>query len=165
MFKITTQKETNLTTNEQFRKRTWARISLCGNQCSGSAPGSGSVVPYLCFWAFWFRILPSTSKKMKKIFDFYWFVTFCDFISSKNDVNVPSKRNKCKNLVKTIIFGWHLEGRWRKEQDPDSDRDPLVKDTDPRIRIRIRTKISRIRNTGGYMKKKRKLSDRSRWLV
>jgi hypothetical protein len=44
-----------------------------------------------------------------------------------------------------IIFCWHLKRR--KEQDPDSD--PLVKGTDPRIRIRIRvrTKMSRIRNT------------------
>ncbi len=29
-----------------------------------------------------------------------------DFLSLKNDVNVPSKRNKQKN--------WHLEGHWRK---------------------------------------------------
>ncbi len=35
----------------------------------------------------------------------------------------------------------------KKKQDPESDQDPklLVKGTDPRIRIR--TKISRIRNT------------------
>jgi hypothetical protein len=28
----------------------------------------------------------------------------------KNDVNVPSKRNKHKNLEKQIIFCWRLEG-------------------------------------------------------
>jgi hypothetical protein len=31
-------------------------------------------------------------------------------LSLKNDVNVPSKRNKHKNLEKKIIFCWHLEG-------------------------------------------------------
>ncbi len=42
---------------------------------------------------------------------------------------------------KKIIF-LHLEGHWRKEQDPE----PLVKGIDPWIRICI--KMSRIRNTG-----------------
>jgi hypothetical protein len=79
---------------------------------------------------------------MKKYLDFYCFVTLYDFLSLKNDVNVPSKRNKHKNFKK-IIFWWHLQGHWRKEQDPEPD--PLVKDTDPRIRIRIQ--MSRIRNT------------------
>jgi hypothetical protein len=36
----------------------------------------------------------------------------------RNDVNIPSKSNKQKNLVKTI-FSWHLEGHLKKEQDPD----------------------------------------------
>jgi hypothetical protein len=48
-------------------------------------------------------------------------------------------------------------GQWRKEQNPELDPDPLVRDTEPRIliqvhtkmtRIRIHTKMSRIRNTG-----------------
>ncbi len=46
--------------------------------------------------------------------------SFYDFLSLKNHVNVPSKSNK------------RLEGHWRKEQDPD----PLVRVTDPRIRMR-----------------------------
>jgi hypothetical protein len=33
---------------------------------------------------------------------------------------------------------------------PDPHPDPLVKGTDPRIRIRIHTKMSRIRNTANY---------------
>jgi hypothetical protein len=41
-----------------------------------------------------------------------------------------------------IIFCLRLEGRSRKEQDPEPD--PLVKGTNPQIRIR--TKVSRIRN-------------------
>ncbi len=31
--------------------------------------------------------------------------------------------------------------------DPDPHPDPLIRGTDPRIRIQIRTKMSRIRNT------------------
>jgi hypothetical protein len=50
-----------------------------------------------------------------------------------------SKKNK--------IFSCRLEGHWRNYQDPelDPDPDPLARGTNPRIRIR--TKISRIRNT------------------
>ncbi len=46
-----------------------------------------------------------------------------------------------------IIFCWHPEGRCGKEQDPEPDlnTDPLVRGTDPGIRIR--TKMSRIRKT------------------
>ncbi len=34
-----------------------------------------------------------------------------------------------------------------KKQDPEPNPDPLVRGVDPRIQIRIRIKISRIRNT------------------
>ncbi len=63
----------------------------------------------------------------------------------KNDVNVTSKSNKQKNFE--FFCCWWLEGHWRKWQDPDPhpDPDPLGRGLDPRIRIR--TKISRIRNT------------------
>ncbi len=47
----------------------------------------------------------------------------CYFFSLKNDVTVPTKSNK-------------------------QDADPLVRDTDPRIRIRIHAKMLRFRNTG-----------------
>ncbi len=57
----------------------------------------------------------------------------------RNIVNVPSKINKQKNRRK--FLGGHLEGHWRKEQDPDL----YIRGTD--LRIRIRAKISRIRNT------------------
>jgi hypothetical protein len=53
-----------------------------------------------------------------------------------NDVNVHLKRNKHKNLEK--ILEGHLP-------EPDPQPDLLVKGSDPRIRIR--TKMSRIRNT------------------
>jgi hypothetical protein len=36
-----------------------------------------------------------------------------NFLSLKNDVNVPSKNNKqkIKKLYKKIVFCWHLEGQ------------------------------------------------------
>jgi hypothetical protein len=54
------------------------------------------------------------------------------------------QKGKSIKTFYTIIFCWRLEGHRQKEQDPDPD--PIVKGTDPRIRIR--TKMSRIRNTG-----------------
>ncbi len=58
-----------------------------------------------------------------------------DFLSLKNDVNVPSKSNKQKNFFYNflkLVYCWHLEGQWRKSQDPDSD--PLIGGMHPRIR-------------------------------
>ncbi len=40
-----------------------------------------------------------------------YFVTLFDFLSLKNDVNVPSKSNKKKKLCKKLVFCWHLEGQ------------------------------------------------------
>jgi hypothetical protein len=50
----------------------------------------------------WIRILLSSSKNSKKNLDSYCFVTFLDFFLSlkKNDVIVPSKSIKQKNLLK-----------------------------------------------------------------
>ncbi len=66
----------------------------------------------------------------------------CTFFSVKNDANESSKSNKQKNLEKNVIFCWHLEIHLRKEQDTDPE--PLVRGTNPRIRIqiRMRTKMS-----------------------
>jgi hypothetical protein len=49
-------------------------------------------------------------------------------LSLKNYGNVASKSNKQKNLVKQIIFSFHLESHRRKQQDPEPDPnpDPLV---------------------------------------
>ncbi len=57
-----------------------------------------------------------------------WFLFDC--LSLKNDVSVPSRRNKHKNY-----FCWRLEDHWRKEQGPEPD--PLVNGTDPKIHILI----------------------------
>jgi hypothetical protein len=45
-------------------------------------------------------ILLSSCKNSKKNLDYFFFVTLFDFLSLKNDVNVPSKSNKQKNCVK-----------------------------------------------------------------
>ncbi len=59
---------------------------------------------------------------------------------------------KC-TFKKELVFKKNIFcGHWRKEQDLAPDLDPLVKGTDPRIRIRIWMdpyQMSRIRNTGG----------------
>jgi hypothetical protein len=50
-------------------------------------------------------ILLSLSKDSKKNLDSYRFVTsLYDFLSLKNDVNVPSKSIKQKNLGKKLVF-------------------------------------------------------------
>jgi hypothetical protein len=46
----------------------------------------------------WIRILLSSCKNCKKNLDSYYFVAIFDFLSLKNDVNVPSKSNKQKKL-------------------------------------------------------------------
>ncbi len=107
------------------------------NQCCGSG-STGST----CFWASRIRILLSSCKNSEKNLDSYYFVTLFDFLSLKNGVSVASKSNKQKKIVlKKLVFCWHLEGQWRKSQDPD----PLVRGMDPRIRIH--PKMSWIRNT------------------
>jgi hypothetical protein len=75
--------------------------------------------------------------------EFLAFRLLYDFLSAKNDLNVPSKSNKKKKFLLLA----HLEGHSGKEKDPEPDlnTDPLVRGTDSRIRIR--TKMSRIRKT------------------
>ncbi len=55
---------------------------------------------------------------MKENLHFYAWGLIYEFLSLKNDVNVPSKRNKHKTFL------WGLEAHLRKEQD--AERDPLV---------------------------------------
>ncbi len=93
-------------------------------------PGSGMNIPdpphcvgSLCFWAS--RILPSSSKNSKKTLDFFCFVDF--FITFY----------QCSGSASVSLYFEH-PGEY-----------PLVSRTDSRIwiRIRIRTKMSRIPNT------------------
>ncbi len=55
--------------------------------------------------------LLSSCKKNKKNLESYYFTTLFDFLSLKNNVNVPSKSNKQNNCVKKLVFCWHLEGQ------------------------------------------------------
>ncbi len=111
-------------------------------QCCGSV---GSV----CFWASRIRIrhylygsgsrsFHQQAKKVRKTLIPVFLLLF-DFLSLKTDVNVSSKSNKPKHFRKKLIYCWHLVSHWRGKQDPDPK---LV------VRIRIRTKMWRIHNTG-----------------
>jgi hypothetical protein len=60
----------------------------------------------------------------------------------KNNVNVPLKSNKKKTFFKIQFFVKVLKVNDETSRDPD----PLFRCMDPRIRIR--TKMSWIRNTG-----------------
>ncbi len=60
--------------------------------------GSGSIS--LCFWASWIRILLSQQRYGSFYHQAKNSLPLFDLISLKNNVNVPSKRNKQKNLEK-----------------------------------------------------------------
>jgi hypothetical protein len=89
--------------------------------------GSGSRSVNICkdpdltlFVRIW--ILQSSSKISKKNFHFYCFVTSLWLL-------ILEEWCKC-NLQKVISkITWHLEGHWRKEQDPVPD--PSISCTDP----------------------------------
>ncbi len=87
---------------------------LYRNQCCGS----------ICFWASW--IILSLSKNRKKNIDSYCFVTFFDFLSLKNYVNVPSKSITQNNLENENFFV------------------DVLKVTDEISRIRIRIYLSEV---------------------
>ncbi len=82
----------------------------------------------------WIRILLLSCKNSNKNLVSYCLVTLFDFLSLKNDVNIPSKSNKQKIFVKKLVFCWNLK----------------VNDENSRIRIRIRINLSEawIRGSG-----------------
>jgi hypothetical protein len=82
------------------------------------------------------RILPSTSKKFKKILISTVLCRLLDSLSLKPDVKVPIVSNKEENL-----FFLGLLKPLEKEKNPD----PKSNSMGPRIRLRNKT--SRIRNT------------------
>ncbi len=89
--------------------------------------------------------LPDPDPTIIMHLDSYYFVTLFDFLSLKNDVNVPSKvisRNKKKLFLVDILKVYDKNSRIRSDPDPD----PLVRGMDPQIRIH--TKTSWIRNSG-----------------
>ncbi len=87
----------------------WIRIRILGS---------------VCFWTLRIRIIictdrdPSIIKKIGRktlISTVLWLLY--GLFSLKNDVIVPSKSSKQKNLF-FYFFVWHLEVHWPKEQDP-----------------------------------------------
>ncbi len=97
-------------------------VFCVANYSSFQCCGSGST----CFWTsririhlseVWIRILLSLCKNSKKNLDSYYFLTLFDFLSLKNDVNVPSKSIKGGNekqcgLGRRQMLGNGL-GPWR----------------------------------------------------
>jgi hypothetical protein len=83
-----------------FSSRVFGAYTSVG-QWSGSEFGSGSTRS-TCFWAS--RILLSSSKIERKNLDFFCFVTSFGLFIFENDVNVPSKSNKQKNVIKNYFF-------------------------------------------------------------
>jgi hypothetical protein len=63
-------------------------------------PGSGSIMFVQI------RILPSSSKSSKTLISTALLLLFYDFLSSKKDVNVPSKSNKKKKNIFVAIEGY-----------------------------------------------------------
>ncbi len=83
---------------------------------------------------------------------------FFYFLSLKNDVNVPSISNNQKNLFLKLVFGGVLMVNDEKIR---IRLDPLVRGMDPRIWIRIHTKMSWIRNTAEGLQIRNPKLDRS----
>jgi hypothetical protein len=107
-----------------------------GSGCFWTSRKKKDLDPTLCVRN---RILPSSSKKVRTTLISTVFLLLYDFLSLKNDVSAPSKRNKHKKFKtyrKKIFFVAVLKVNDEKSQVP----------TDPRIRIR--TKISHIPSTG-----------------
>ncbi len=93
---------------------------------------------------------PSINKqKSKKNLDFYYRYILTSFLLfiSENDVSVPSTvTSKIYFLSASCQLTDEKSVIWIRTPEPDSDPNPLVSGTDPRIRIC--TKMSRIHNTG-----------------
>ncbi len=72
-----------------------------------------------------------------------------DFLSLKNDVNVPSERNKAENFLKNSFFVGVLKVKDENSRIQIRIHGSELRGMKPRIRIliRIRTKMSRIHNT------------------
>ncbi len=105
----------------------------------------------------WIRILPSITTKNKEKPQF---LLFCDFFY---DFYLFMLMYLQKGMIMKIIFFLLLDGHWRKEQDPDTEPNLLVKGR-VRIRMRIRIKMSRIWNTA-HNSKKHRILDRNLYYV
>ncbi len=119
--------------------------SMSQRQCCGS--GSAGSTCFGASWIririhkseVWIRILLSLSKYSKKNLDFYCFVTSFNFLALKNYVKVPSKSNMQETFFLILFFVAILKV---------SDENRRIRTHQSEARIRIRTKMSWIRNTG-----------------
>ncbi len=86
------------------------------------------------------RILPLSSKKVRKNLISTILCLFWDFLSWKTDANVPSESNKQKNVEKTyfLLASWksltkragsESGSQWYGSADPDPDPYQDVKDS------------------------------------
>ncbi len=71
----------------------------CGSISQRYGSGSGSESFY------------QQAKKVRKTLIPTVSLLLLDFLSLKNDANVPAKSNKQKNLFKKLVFCWHREGQ------------------------------------------------------
>jgi hypothetical protein len=96
------------------------------------------------------RILLSASKNRN--LNSYCFVTsFGLFIFDKLQyITVPSKSNNQKNFLNKLVFVGILKVSDENSKIRIQNPDPLVRGMDPRILIRIHTKMSWIRYTSRY---------------
>ncbi len=106
--------------------------------CVFGPPGSGSGP---CQSEVRIRTRLSSGKNSKKSLDSYCLVTSFDFLTLKNDVNVPLKVINRINFILNQSFVGIL-----KVNDENSRIRIHWSGMDPQIRIRIRTRISWIRN-------------------
>ncbi len=101
--------------------------AVCFQQCCSQCCGSRSD----CFGPSGSGSFHHREKIVRKtLISIVLWLLFDDFLSSINDVNVPSKSIKQKTLKKGYFFV------------------SILKVTDIKSRIRVRTKMSRIHNTG-----------------
>ncbi len=114
------------------RKRAyWLVFAKTGSIISGSDP-----FPSL-FVRIRIRILPSNKKVWKNlIYTISWLLF--DFLSVKNDINVPSKNNKQKTSCKNFVLSASCQLRTKKSRI--------------RVRNRIRKSVERISWSGSVPK-------------
>jgi hypothetical protein len=115
--------------------------------CVFGPPGSASGSVIFLYRSGSFHLWAQRWRKTL-ITTFLWL--FYDFISLKNDINVPSKRNKNKNLAnknKFLLASWRSLPK-RAGSRAGSGVGSASGSVCQRYRYGSETKISRIRNTG-----------------
>jgi hypothetical protein len=87
---------TGLSFGDLLLKPLWIFINSLGPTCGLKAVFLIRI--HVFFWPPGSGILLSSCKNNKKNLESYYFVTLCDYLSLKNNVNVPSKSNHQNKL-------------------------------------------------------------------